>query len=173
MKAIYLILYYGFATHLPEKPIPGYQLFNRFREYLTKRILAECGDDIKVWAKCSYGDGRRLRVGSGTHLSTNTRIMGKVTIGNQVMMGPDLVIMAVTHDISNPDISMMSLTDDDLIEKEIIIEDDVWIGTRSIILPGVRIGAHSVIGAGSVVTKDVPPYAIVGGVPAKMIRMRK
>ena len=54
------------------------------------------------------------------------------------------------------------------------IDDDVWIGARAIILPGCkRIGAHSIIGAGAVVTKDVPDYAIVGGNPAKVIRMRK
>ena len=173
MKYLWLMLYYGIATHLPERPFPGYRLYNAFRFFLTRRLLKQCGEKNIVLNNCYFGDGRRLSVGSGTQLGANSRIMGTVTIGNQVMMAPDIVIMAVTHDISNPDIAMMSLTDADLIEKEVIIEDDVWLGTRCIILPGVRIGAHSVVGAGSVVTRDVPPYAIVGGVPAKLIKMRK
>ena len=53
-----------------------------------------------------------------------------------------------------------------------IVGNDVWIGTRAIILPGVTVGDHSVVGAGAVVTKDVPPYAVVGGVPAKILKMR-
>ena len=58
-------------------------------------------------------------------------------------------------------------------KQKVIIGDDVWIGTRVIILPGVRVGTGSIIGAGAVVTKDVPDYAIVGGVPAKIIKFRK
>ncbi len=54
-----------------------------------------------------------------------------------------------------------------------IIEDDVWIGRNAIIMPGVRIGKGSIVGAGAVVTKNVEPYSIVGGVPAKLIRKRK
>ena len=56
--------------------------------------------------------------------------------------------------------------------KWVIIEDDVWIGTRAIILPGTRIGKGSIIGAGSVVTKDVPQYSIVGGNPARILKTR-
>ena len=58
-------------------------------------------------------------------------------------------------------------------ERPVVIGNDVWIGDRVIILPGVHVGDGSILAAGAVVTKDVPPYAIVGGVPAKLIRMRK
>lgn len=57
-------------------------------------------------------------------------------------------------------------------EKEVVIGNDVWIGTRVIILPGVTIGDHSIIGAGAVVTKSFPDYSIIGGVPAKLIKSR-
>lgn len=93
-------------------------------------------------------------------------------MGDQVMMAPDVVIMAVTHDISNPDIPMISIVDA-LIETPVFIGNDVWLGTRCIVMPGVTIGDHAVVAANSVVTKDVPPYAVVGGVPAKLIKMRK
>jgi maltose O-acetyltransferase len=59
------------------------------------------------------------------------------------------------------------------VERPIVIDDDVWIGARVIILPGVHIGTGAVIGAGAVVTKDVPAYAVVGGNPARVIKMRK
>jgi maltose O-acetyltransferase len=58
-------------------------------------------------------------------------------------------------------------------ERPVVIGDDVWIGGQVIILPGVKVGSHSIIGAGSVVTKDVPQYAVVGGNPAKVIKFRK
>jgi maltose O-acetyltransferase len=97
-------------------------------------------------------------------------LRGTITIGADVMMGPDVVILTTNHIFENTDIPM----DQQGIANElpVTIEDDVWIGTRVIILPGRHIGRGSIIGAGSVVTKDIPPFAIVGGNPAKVIRYR-
>ena len=86
------------------------------------------------------------------------------------MMGPDVTILTHTHKIDRTDIPMDKQGS---IVKGVTIGNDVWIGMRSIIMPGVKIGNGAVIGAGAVVTKDVPDYAIVGGVPAKVIRYRK
>ena len=172
VRLICLIAYYSFAQYLPAEPMPFYRQFYRFKGFLTKRILKECGDNVIVLNGCRYGDGRRLSVGSGTQLGLNARIMGEVTLGDQVMMAPDIVIMAVTHDISDPDVPMMSIVDG-LIQEPVSIGNDVWLGTRCIVMPGVTIGDHAVVAANSVVTKDVPPYAVVGGVPAKLIKMRK
>lgn len=86
------------------------------------------------------------------------------------MMGPDVAILTHTHRINRTDIPMGQQGS---LVKEVIIGDDVWIGMRSIIMPGVRVGNGAVIGAGAVVTKDVPDYAIVGGVPAKVLKYRK
>lgn len=85
-------------------------------------------------------------------------------------MGPDVVILTHTHNIDRVDIPMGKQGSR---VARVIIGDDVWIGMRSIIMPGVKIGNGAVIGAGAVVTKDVPDYAIVGGVPAKIIKYRK
>ena len=87
------------------------------------------------------------------------------------MMGRDVIIMASSHKFDDCNIPMRLQGYKPV--KEVIIEDDVWIGHRVIILPGVNIGKGSIIGAGSVVTRDVPQYAIVGGIPAKIIRYRK
>lgn len=87
------------------------------------------------------------------------------------MMGPDVVILLHNHRFDRTDVPMRF---QEFSESEpVIIDDDVWIGCRVTILPGVRIGKGAIIGAASVVTKDVPEYAIVGGNPAKVIKMRK
>lgn len=95
---------------------------------------------------------------------------GPLRIGDNVMMGPEVTILTHTHRIDRTDIPMGKQGS---MVSEVIIGDDVWIGMRAIILPGVRIGSGVVIGAGAVVTKDVPDYAVVGGVPARVIRYRK
>jgi maltose O-acetyltransferase len=87
------------------------------------------------------------------------------------MMGPDVMIISRGHNFSRLDIPMMSQGDSD--PKLVVFENDVWIGARAIILPGVHIGQGAIVGAGAVVTKDVPPYAIVGGNPAKVIKSRR
>ena len=86
------------------------------------------------------------------------------------MMGPEVVILSFNHDFS--DIGKPMRLQGKAQEKPVVIGNDVWIGTRAIILPGVRIGDGAIIGAGSIVTHDVDPYAIVAGNPAKTIRFR-
>lgn len=86
------------------------------------------------------------------------------------MMGPEVTILTHTHCIDRIDIPMSRQGS---IVKKVCIGNDVWIGMRSIIMPGVKIGDGAVIGAGAIVTKDVPAFAIVGGVPAKVIKYRK
>ena len=82
-----------------------------------------------------------------------------------MFIGPKVNLITINHDV-NPENSSATYG------RPIVIEDKVWIGINSTILPGVKIGYGAIVGAGSVVTKDVPPYAIVGGVPAKLIRKR-
>ncbi len=92
-------------------------------------------------------------------------------IGNYVQIAPYVCIMNEMHEFSRTDIPMYEQKG--LITGKVTIEDDVWLGYGVIILPGVTIHKGSVVGAGAVVTKDVKPYSVVGGVPAKLIRFRK
>src|SRR5690606_29379537 len=103
-------------------------------------------------------------------IGVNAHIRGPVSIGDDVMMGPDVVIITSNHNFSNTDTVMRS--QGHLPSQRVIIGNDVWIGVRVIILPGVSIGNGVIIGAGAVVTKDVPDFAIVAGNPAKFIRYR-
>ena len=86
------------------------------------------------------------------------------------MMGPDVVILTHSHNIDRVDVPMGQQGS---WVRKVTIGNDVWIGMRSIIMPGITIGDGAIIGAGAVVTKDVPDYAVVGGVPARIIRFRK
>ena len=85
-------------------------------------------------------------------------------------MGPDVVIMATSHSFERIDIPINQQGSSP--ERKVIIGDDVWIGSRVVILPGVTIGNHSVVASGSVVTKSCKPYNIIAGVPAKLIKTR-
>jgi maltose O-acetyltransferase len=170
MKKIYLLLYYLFVQFLPMQPLPGYKLFYKIRYFLVKRIIKECGQDIIVKNKCYFGNGNRLSVGSRSQLGQNARLAGSVTIGQDVLMGPDVVMMATSHAYDRIDIPINQ--QGSIEEQAIIVGNDCWIGTRVIILPGVIIGDHSIIAAGSVVTKSCQPYSVIGGIPAKLIKKR-
>jgi len=109
----------------------------------------------------------------GRHFAVNTGVQidarGGVTIGTGVMIGPNAFIASSDHDHMQTDRMMIF---QDHVLAAVIIEDDVWIGGNAVVCGGVRIGRGAVIGAGAVVTKDVPPMAIVGGVPARPIKSR-
>jgi acetyltransferase-like isoleucine patch superfamily enzyme len=115
------------------------------------------------------GDG--LKIGNNSSIGTYSYIgcSGYIEIGNNVMMGPRVGLFAENHNFDRTDIPMHQ---QGVKRKFIIIEDDCWIGTNSVILAGVTIGKGSVVAAGSVVTRDVKPYSVVGGVPAKVLKMR-
>ncbi len=97
----------------------------------------------------------------------------EIHIGNKVMFGPEVVIQAGNHNTSVLGQYMFDVKEkrpeDD---QSVIIGDDVWIGTRAVILKGVTIGEGAIVAAGAVVTRDVPAYCIVGGVPAKVLKER-
>lgn len=94
---------------------------------------------------------------------------GRIEIGRQTAIGPGTVIRAANHRIARQDIPMMQQGH---VPGRIVIEEDVWIGANCVITPDVRIGRGAVVGAGAVVTRNVAPCSIVGGVPAKLIAMR-
>ncbi len=169
-RVFFLILYYSFFRKFPTQPVPGYRIGYLLRRFALRHIIENCGQNIVVKQDCYFGKGERLQVGDRSQLGHNARIDQQVTIGADVVMGPDVVIMTNHHafdDLSKPVNQQGKLP-----VKPVVIGNDVWIGTRSIIMPGVQVGDQAVIGAGAVVTKDVPTRAIVGGNPARIIRYR-
>jgi maltose O-acetyltransferase len=119
--------------------------------------------------KVYIGDATNIKIGSHCHINENVFIQG-ATIGNYVMLAPGTCILNSTHNIERIDIPMVM--QGELKGLNPIIEDDVWIGRNSIILPGIVVKKGSIVAAGAIVTKNVESYSIVGGVPAKLIRKR-
>ena len=111
----------------------------------------------------------RLEIGEGTMIGYHSHIMvvGQMTIGKNVLIADKVYISDNLHGFENIELPVF---EQPLTHRPVVIEDEVWIGENACILPGVTIGRHSVIGSNAVVTKDVPPYSVVGGAPAKVIR---
>ena len=116
-------------------------------------------------------DAKNILIGKHCRINEHVFLQGSVQIGDYVMIAPYVTIHSSTHvynDIHTPMV-LGGLTE----ANTVIIDDDVWIGKNVVVLPGVKIGKGSIIGANSVVTKDVDEYSIYGGVPAKLIKKRK
>lgn len=114
--------------------------------------------------------GNNSSIGDNSHITAINRIV----IGNNVRMGKRILITDNAHGASDPNLLEIAPNKRPLYSKgPVVIEDNVWIGEKSTILPGVKIGYGAIIGANSVVTKDIPPYALVGGNPAKIIKILK
>lgn len=169
IKQMALALYYTLAIHLPEvRLLP---ITKPIRAFLAKRILDQCGKNVWIDKGVWLGDGLYRKLGNKSGLGVNSSIGKYTTIGNNVMMGRDVIIITRNHEFGDVNIPMNRQGFRDY--KPVIINDDVWIGSRVIILPSVHVGTGVIIGAGAVVTKDVEPHSIVGGVPARVISSRK
>ena len=169
MKKLLLICYYAAFWRIPMQPFPGFQIGYKVRGLVVKCLLRHCGKGIVVKNRCYFGNGSRLSVGNNSQLGQNSRLQGTIFIGDDCVMGPDVVIMATSHGYDRTDIPIRLQGG---WEKPIRIGNDVWIGTRVIILPGVELGNHCIVAAGAVVTKSFPPYSIIGGVPARLLKSR-
>ena len=119
-----------------------------------------------------------IHVGHDVHLGmrpTLNATRSTIRVGNKVIFGPEVTIRGGNHRTDLVGRFMFDITEAEKRPEDdlgVVIEDDVWIGTRAIIMSGVTIGRGAIVGAGAVVTKSVPPYAIVGCVPAKVLRFR-
>lgn len=124
------------------------------------------GSDLRIQSFC----GKKIKIGDNVYAGNRVSILvgDEIVIGNDVLIASDVCITSENHQ-TNPE-EKKSYGKQPLIIKPVRIGDGCWIGEKSIILPGVSIGKRSVIGAGSIVTKDVPDYCIAVGNPAKVIK---
>ena len=161
-------IYFAIANKLPPSAGPHGDFYKKIRYFFASRFVARCGKDVNFEQHAGFNP--ELEIGDRSGVGVNSDLSGHIIIGNDVMMGPNCQMRTYSHAHDRLDIPM----DQQGFEPEQVmhIGDDVWIGSNVIVLPGANIGSHCIIGAGAVVTKDVPDYAIVGGVPAKIIRYR-
>lgn len=146
-------------------------LIARMRAVFWSLFCKKIGKRVYIRGKCNIMSPSNISMGNDVSINHHTTISGhgKVTIGNFVMVAPNCNILSSNHAFSNYKISMMK---QGVASSEVVIEDDVWIGVNAVILSGVRIGRGAIIGANAVVTKDVEPFSIVGGIPARHIKYR-
>ncbi len=136
----------------------------KLRQELMNKLF---GKEMKVWIEppfyCCYGTN--IMIGDDSYINFNCHFVddGKILIGKKVMFGPGVTIATVGHPI-RPDMREY------MYSQPVVIEDNCWIGAGTIICPGITIGENSVIGAGSVVTKDVPQNSVAVGNPCRVIR---
>lgn len=169
MKLIAVAIYYTCVSWLPDAPLRAGAPFRFIRRMLCSLIFLKCGKGVVIRRGAYFGTGRDIEIGDNSEIGYNAFLTSDVKIGKEVLMGHSVTILTTSHRYEDPDV----LIHHQGIERNPInIGDDVWIGCNAVILMGVTIGNHAVIGAGSVVTKDVPPLAVVAGVPARFIRWR-
>jgi len=166
-----LLFYYLIVKNLPstETPFIGLKI-RRLRRYITRQIFKESGTEVNINKGVYFGSGSNICIGNNSSIEVNCQIANDTTIGNDVMIAPEVVIFSVGHETSNINTPMR--LQGNTPAKPVTIGNNVWIGQRAIILPGVTINEGAIVATGSIVTKDVPKFAIVGGNPAKVIKVR-
>lgn len=158
-------------------------LWDQLWAAVWKRCMRHCGKDVYLRPMSSDIKGLyNLSVGDGTSIPKGSTIYctdAPCTIGKKVLFGPRPIIITGDHriDLVGKYIADVTVEDkfvdgENPFDQPVVIEDDVWCGANVTILKGVTIGRGSVVAAGAVVTKSFPPYSIIGGVPAKLLRMR-
>ncbi|MGK0716088.1 acyltransferase [Leucobacter sp. W1153] len=171
MTDLRLAVYLYIARWLPDSEKPGGMLARKIRRAVASPLFAEAGRNINIERGAYFGRGNNVRIGSRSAIGIRSELHGPVTIGDDVMMGQNVAIHATNHrfdDLTRPMIEQGFTA-----PSPVTIGNDVWIGRSAIILAGVTIADHAIIGAGSVVTKSVEPYMIVGGNPARVIGDRR
>lgn len=141
--------------------------------HVRPRRQMRLGRDVRLAPNTSFRNAERIELGDQVQLGEHTalwagRSTSWVRVGPRTTFGPGCFVTAADYGLA----ADRRITDQEMVERDVVIGPDCWIGTKSVITAGVTLGEGCVIGAGSVVTRDVPAGAIAAGVPARVIRMR-
>lgn len=189
IKKIFLDLYVFFIAYLPTS------LGTAIRSFGFKILFQDCGSHFRAQSHVTIEGFKNIQLGQNVRFAKNTFYyaqedgaiqignnfsinvnsslianFGKITIGDNCLIGPNCVLRAANHKFENTEIP---INKQGHTPGHITLEDDVWLGANVVVLPNVTIGKSSIIGAGSVVTKDIPAFSIATGIPAKVLKSRK
>lgn len=167
MKKVVFLIYLVFLKNTPEDYRPYAMFFPRLRGWAVGVYLSKCGKEPRVKSGAEISPNATL--GDYSELGTRCMVQANVHIGNNVIMGPDIKIYSRNHKFNRLDIP---IKDQGKNYHESYIGNDVWLGANVVITAGCSVGDHVIVAAGSVVTKNIPDFAVVGGVPAKVIKFR-
>ena len=151
---------------------PGVQIICISRFESGPGTIVGAGTLLNCGGMAWSGGRGGITVGAESYVGPHSVLFGagEIHIGNKVAIGPDCVITSHGHTFAD---GQLDIIDQETEFEPVVIEDDVYIGTGSVVLHGVRIGRGAVVGAGAVVSRDVPPGAVVLGVPARVVRYRE
>lgn len=169
-RKLTLGIYYSILYHLPHSRFIFFTSW--LRVWYVSKILKLMPYDkrSKIEYNVYLSNGKGISIGRNCRINENVFIQ-QAKIGDNVLIAPFVAILSVSH--VHKDIGVPIVLQGDTKSNPPIIEEDVWIGRNAVIMPGIKIGKGSIIGAGAVVTKNVIPYSVMGGVPAKLIKYRK
>jgi len=165
--AAYLI-YLVIAKHLPVSYSKVSFASKKIRYFCVKGFIDRIGKNVNIERGASFPPS--IKIGDNSGIGVNCSLYGPVIIGKNVMMAPEVNIFTKNHKFDRIDIPMCEQGNTD--DYPVIIEDDVWIGSRVTILPGITIHKGAIVASCSVVTKDVEAFSIVAGNPAKQVKSR-
>lgn len=166
-RKFFYLFYNLFAKKLPQTYMP-YSFGSKYiRFFFIKNSINRCGRNVIIQSNVLISPF--TEIGSNVEINEFVRIRANVKIGDNVLIAPNVQLISINHEFTDITIPI-NLQGEKI--GFIIIEDDVWIGTAAIVLPNVTIGKGAIVGAGAIVTKDVPSYAIVVGNPARIIKYR-
>jgi maltose O-acetyltransferase len=168
IRKLFLTIYYLIFSKLPNSAFPLGRIYNKMRVSILKKVIS-IGCNCKVQRNVYIGNGIGIKVGDSNQINDNVRL-DNVSIGNHVMIARDCIFLGKMHEFRDLKTPMIMQGEKDV--RQTIIESNVWIGARAIIMPGVTIRNGSIIGAGAVLTKDTETNGIYGGNPAKLIKYR-
>jgi len=164
-----VLLYRLIAMRLPHTFWPGGRVFSWVRGTLLLGMGCHVGTGCEIEPHVDIGFHPNLKIGNFCQINQHV-MMKSVEMGDYVMIAPGVALLDRFHHFDRLDIPMAKQGASD--RKVIKIGNDVWIGQNAIIMPGIEIGDGVIVGAGAVVTKNVPAYAIVTGVPAQVLKYR-
>lgn len=170
MKKIKLIIYYTLVWNFPHSRL--IKASNSLRKFFVRGLLADYGSGEKAYFenRVYIGDGSNIRIGRNCQINEQTFLQSCI-IGDNVLIAPETIVLSKSHAYERLEVPIID--QGDLPDMPVTIEENVWIGRRCIILPGITIGKNSIIGAGSIVTKSIPANSVAVGNPCKVLRVRE